>query len=345
MAHEILGARFMSRNIPAWHMIGTVVTDVKSAAEGLAIVDNGDPITIDMLPYSVEIPTYGTWMPDNRRAIVRRPTKDDPTPRHFGDVTDQYSLLQNSQLAELMDILIQNTSWGIETVGHLNYGRNIFFTAKDQNVHTVSGDPMALYFSMHDNRNGKDGLELMVGATRIVCQNTCTLARNTANSLITIPHHSDLLLESTWRMEVIAKMINAGNSMIDALNTLVDIPVQEADVMELATLLLPTKNTTRAMDMIAANDSRLVDRANTAIYAMQAQNARNEKGRMAIVENFKYLGGNNGWAAFNAVTEYIDHHSSKDTNNGRRVAAERTLFDSGVQKMRDTAYEYITALS
>ena len=344
MAHQIMGNRFMARQVPAWHMLGTVVDSCKTATEALAIIEGNDPVIMDLLPFQVNIPDYGVWIPDDTYNIVRRPTKDDPTPRLFGQVKDRYSLLQNSQLASIFDILTNNTSWGMETVGLLDYGKTIFFVATDQKEHTIAGDKVGTYFTMSDCRNGKDSLELMVGAIRVVCANTLSLAKGVANSTIKIPHHSDLSLETSWRMEVITKMINAGNSMVEALQSISDIPVLEDNMINLAESLTPLRKKTRASDMITANDSRLQDRAEQAIYAMEAYNDRMLELRSTMVDNYNYLVpvyGNTGWSAYNAVTGALDHQSSKSTQKSMEVAAQRTMFDQGFQDMRDKAYEYI----
>lgn len=331
MAHEIMGNRVMVRDVPAWHAIGDVVSDLGSASNALKHIHGDDPIIIDKLPYGVQVPGYGMWMPDDRYVLVRRPTADDPTPRNFGEVGPQYTLLQNEQIATLVDMLIDGSGgkWTMDTIGILRNGETIFFTLKDKDGFEIAGDDHKMYFALTDQRNGGMAIDMMATIIRIVCANTVRFALADNKARITIRHHSDLFKEVEWRMNIIAAAIKQGESMVKAMQKLPKIDISLDMLNKMLDELFPVPSAPATLELLSSGDPALVKRAQTAQYQYLNRIERNNRARQEIADNFVYLAdggyGYNGYSAMNALTGWIDHQSGKDTENGLRVMAERTM--------------------
>lgn len=345
MAHEIFGNRFMSRNVPAWHALGTVFTTRKSAKEALQEIDQQyGKIIIDKLPYGVQVPEYGMFTPEDEFMLVRRPTIDSPKPRAFGKVSGSYTVLQNEQLAEIFDTLLDNTGMSVETIGILHDGMTIFFTTLFDKEYTVGGDQVKMYFMLTDNRNGKEGLTLQATPVRVVCNNTLTLALSSKDNSLTLSHHSDLYLETAWRMEMITKAVKQGEGIVNALQTLTEIEVKHEKLDELLEAIFPLPKASRTLDLLGANNAVLQERGSQAQYHHEWRKQATLVTREEVKENMLYLAnGNpiNGWHAFNAVTGWIDHQSGKQTENGKRVMAQRSIEQT---ELRTKAYNAIKSL-
>lgn len=353
MAHEVMGTisggyRYLGRHVPPWWAIdGYVIEGEISAEDALKQIDNDDPIVIDKLPYGVDVPGYGMFNPDNRFVIVRRPTHDSPNPVVFAEVGPQYEVLQNWQIAQLADMLIDGTAktknrWTLDTIGILKEGRTIFIGMKGDNF-IVAGDDHMLYFAVSDQRDGTEGIDFIATGTRIVCQNTFSFALKNNNNRITMRHHSDVFSEASWRINMIANLISAGNSMISALRTLESIVVTDKRFDTILTELFPLPRAPRTIELRASNVPELVSRGDVAAYQYENRTKQVKRAREQTKLNFENLAekyDRTGYAAFNAITEYIDHQSSKATSNGVRVAAERTL-SAEMDKLRGKAVALI----
>lgn len=346
--HELMGNRFMVRDVPAWHALGTVFTTELSATEAAQQI-GADEIQISKLPYQVDVPGFGLWTPDKRYVLIRHPTHDDPTPRNFGEVGADYCVLQNMQIAQLVDILIEGTKttktpWKLETAGILRDGETIFFALKGE-TYSIAGDDIGLYFGVSDQRNGGSAIDLAATPVKYVCANTLRMGLNAAKSRITIRHHQDLLAEVTWRMELITQAIASGKSMLESLKRLEKISIDENRAATILDKLFPTPKPPKSLDLSVSGVLELENRAAKAKYHHKWSKERNEKVKVEIKANYDYETekyGKTGWAMFNAVTGWIDHQSGKNTPNGKRVMAERSL-SAEMDELRTKAYNLIVA--
>lgn len=349
MAHQIFSNRVMVADKPAWHGLGTVFNGDENltAVQGLTRIEGDDPVVISMLPaLGFQVPGYGMWNPENSFKLIRHPMKDDPKPVDFGDVKGDYSLLQNNQIAQLVDILLEATSWRLETIGILNEGRDIFFSCKNGDT-TIAGDDVAMFFNVSDQRNGASAIDLSVGLTRIVCWNTLQMSLKNNSGRVTLRHHRDLFLETSWRMTVIRDLVNAGESMVGALRRLEQVEISQDRAFEIVNEVFPMPKAPKSIDLKAAiNHIELVNRGEKAEYKYGWQCQQVEINRNNVLENFTYntdlSGKSTGWELYNALTGAITHQMGKETVNGRRVAAERDL-SVQASDLRGKCYELIMA--
>lgn len=207
MAHEILGNRFISRNRPAWHELGTLFgNDERLSAEEAVKRVAGDidvrtfPVYFD-IPNRTLIPTLSKdaaqeldpeenseYEVGDQVVVVRMPTHDDPKPKTFGIVgknwiPDPYHVLA-SALNKLSD------TYRVETAGLLKNGSICFLTLKGT-PWDVKGDPMESYFTATFSLKPGEGHRVIVTDVRTVCWNTMVAALAQSNITLRIKHGAD----------------------------------------------------------------------------------------------------------------------------------------------------------
>jgi hypothetical protein len=183
----------------------------------------------------------------------------------------------------------------------------------------------------------------MVNLVRVVCSNTLTLAQK-GKDKVSIRHHSDIFEETSWRVNVIAQLNNAGMSMVNSLRRLKDITISMERLDKILDTLYEKPKQPRTIELKASTMPNLMKRAETAEYAYMRAVEVQARAKDDIKNNFEYLCdgyGNTGWSAYNAITGYLDHQASKDTENGRRVMAERAMFHQPTIELRTKAYHMI----
>ncbi len=345
MAHNVFGNRVMVRRVPAWHALGWVVEDMPSAVEALDTIENGRPMVIDKLPIEIDVPGFGKYNPDNKYAIIRRPTYDDAVPRMFGVVNADYGVLQNVDVARLADMLIDGSkgAWTLDTIGILKYGATIFMSLRGPQF-DVNGDDHGMYLGITDQRDGTSAVDFSASLTRMVCWNTVSYALGSAKERVTVRHHADILEEVTWRTEVIARLTNQGESMVNALRALNTIAMDDKKVNKILDELFPLPTAPATIELRSSNKPNLVERGETAEYqyAWRVESVKNA--RKEVFENYRAMSdngyGDNGYSLYNAITGWIDHQSGKDTDHGVQVMAQRSISDK-MNKFRADAMTLI----
>jgi hypothetical protein len=167
MSANIFGNRFYGHRLPAWHNLGICTEDDTSAVNALGLLTpyffEKRPVTIFMNNELVEVGDY---------AIVRSPVPDDPKERNFGYATKHYTIVQPLEICEIFD---ENVKQPVETLGMLGKGEKLFLTWKMPEF-DVKGDQVDLYGFVACGYDAKFGVSLNVVTTRVVCQNTWSIA-------------------------------------------------------------------------------------------------------------------------------------------------------------------------
>jgi phage/plasmid-like protein (TIGR03299 family) len=340
MAHNIMGNRFLGSK-PAWHNIGTIVSGV-SAEAGVKLI-NAD-YGIEKLPVGAYNPATQEYIIfEGDYMLVRQPTHDDPQPAKFGYVSENYELLQNTEIAAIVDKIIDGTSYKLDTIGVLGNGETIFFCLEN-GTHSVKGEEVKLYFTITDKRDGGSSLVMLACPVRVVCWNTLSLALRTAQASVNVRHNRGMLAETNWRADVIVRLHKAGDNIITALRKLESITVTDTQAEKILSKIFPMPTKPASMELKASNDTMLIQRADQAEYHYEWRKKQAAEAKNQILTNYERLNDEypaiaaTGWSMFNAVTEYVDHQRGKS----QMVRSRESLFGVG-QDIRDKAYEYILA--
>ena len=323
MPASIFGERFYGRREPAWHGLGTVFDGQVTAEE--AVESAGCAFQVNKQPlFYYDGSDYHRV--EERVALVREQTTD-AAPAVFGLVTENYQVVQNTDIARIISPLA--AEWPIETVGALGDGETIFFTL-DAGGSEIAGDEIRRFFLVTDTKTGGGSLKVAFTPVRVVCQNTLTTSLRQASATLTITHLHDPAAELELASAVV-KAANLAQAKVEAaLTALASINVDEEAIKQIlhAAYPLPKESRYLAFREIAEEiDSvGLSTRVAAAEERLTYYTSRVEAFREGATELYRKFCDEHSelaytpWAIYNAIVE------SEDWRRGAESVSESLLF-------------------
>jgi phage/plasmid-like protein (TIGR03299 family) len=347
MAHELDSTNgvvsFANSRSDAWHRLGESVGHAMTAQEALQSAHLAGwnvrkmPLQVPQEPLITE---NGGTTPDPLAVPEHYATvRTNPITGAIdvlGVVGSKYVPVQNDASCALLNALTDQSGAVFETAGALRGGREVFVTLKLPQSITFDGkdgskDRTDFYLAALNSHDGSSAYRFLVTPVRIVCANTQTAAIARAKASFAIRHtggaqiaiqEARAALRLSWRyvegFEAEAAALYAAAMDLD-------------EVREFAAELVN------------------VDQADTTA----ARNRRREQAN-SIVKLFVSsptvapISGTR-WAAYNAVSEYVDHvapvrgsRSSADAANARALRAVTT--GSSAQTMKIEAFRMLQTL-
>lgn len=337
----IFGERFYGTRKPAWHGIGQIFD--KALKPSVAVKKVGMDYTVQTYPmYSY--PVKGKKVESARLSILRSPTTDDPEWREFGTASGIYEVIQNADLAEMLDPLAEY--WPLETMGALQEGKTFFATLNTGGAE-IEGDPINGYFMLVDVKDGGTATKLVYTPVRVVCQNTLTSGLQQASISMSIQHITGARQQVEARVNLIAKAQHAIEETHEAFRQLAQTKVKTDDLIDsFFAKVYPLPKPPADMALVDYPQEDLGDvlfqkvkdsMYNYNYYTEQAQN--NQANSIMLYEKlndeFPSLAGSL-WHAYNSVVEYADYRM------GGQNPEVSTLFGS---RMREKTRAFKTAMS
>jgi phage/plasmid-like protein (TIGR03299 family) len=337
MAHEIDisldGTRqaFASARVAAWHGLGTVVDHAMSAAEALQLAHLAD-WNVRKAPITATVPfgagTLALPIPD-RFAIIR----DSPFERGqidtLGVVGSKYVPFQNEENTDIIDAIRGEAHGTFETAGALRGGRDVFVTTLLPETMLVGGvDPVRTYLAALNSHDGSSALRFLLTNVRVVCSNTQEAAIRGASTIFSRRHtragtdgiaiQARALLDLTFKYNVAFEA--EAEKMIQAT-------MSEAGFWDIVAELYP------------------VDEQSPNITQARAEGHR--QALMRAWSESETLDGihDTRWAAYQTVTEYLDHAIPVLGKSGEDAVAARHLAAIGLRRggVKAHAFDLLTA--
>lgn len=318
MAHELFGERFYGKRIPAWHGLGKVFEHEPTAVE--AFEEAGLMYTVSKAPVFVYV--NGDYQRvDDQWGLVRDPVEDDPQHRLFGLVGDQYQVLNNADIAPIVDVL--SAHWPIETVGALKDGRTIFVSLK-AGLDEVGGDELAKYFLLTDTKDGTGGaLKLAFTPVRVVCQNTLTAALYRNTNQFSLIHSGKLEQDLRGAVEIIAASQRQEKQVMATFRQMAKLHLEDEALQRIVEYAYPLPSIGRWGKHVETIKDLQVSR--DVIKRIEDQKAERElvrdrvlQRREAVMEMYERfcsehstLGGT-PWAMYNAIVEFEDYRKGRN---------------------------------
>jgi len=300
MAHDLTiredgSVEFFSAVTKGWHELGQTT---------LAKVTSSEAIKVAKLDWEVEqVPCLHQGVdgellqvPDNY--IVRR--KDTLAP--LSVMSAKYTPIQNQEVFDFADSIIGEGQAVWDTAGSLAGGRKIFMQVELEGKLFLNSNPddttvkRVLFVSSHD---GSKALQGMITPVRVVCQNTLNAALGNRTNTFKVFHRKNY----QSKKEEAAKVLQLAHAYYEDLQVVMN---QLAEKEVSATFMEAFVNSL----MPASKDE---------------VPTRTENRRAQIVSLFSTGRGNNGktaWDAYNAVTEFVDHHSVGRLSTTRTLRSE-----------------------
>lgn len=324
MAAKIFGTRVLVRKEPAWHQLGTVIEadDMITPRQGLRRA--GLTYHFEKQPLYFQDPETQELRPVPEVAVVRSPTRGDEQWRYISTVHKSYGLLQNEDLAELLEPLVER--WPIETIGALGHGETTFMTLRAGTT-DIKGEALDQYFLLTDNRQGIQAVHMGMTSIRVVCQNTLSMALRAKDSaLIRLKHFASIKQDLTVLRDIMQQMEQQQLRVNRVFTELAEKTVTSDDVQQIiaAAYPLPTTRAKALLDQFGTpllqqrvNDTDVLANAAVALqddHYQQVLAMRRETNLLYVrlSDEYPHIGGT-AWAAYNAVAEQSDKPRGRST--------------------------------
>ena len=319
MAHDLATTNgrtaMMYAGETPWHGLGTKLDEPATAA---------DAITAAGLDYQVDLRSVSTddGIPiPKRKAVIRSDTN-----QVLGVVGNSYQPIQNHQCFGFLDSVVADGELRYHTAGALGQGEKVWMLAQIPGEIRVknSDDVTEQYLLLSNSHDGSSSLTIMPTNIRVVCSNTLSMAecrgRGQGASII---HKGDLTAKVGEAQEV----LGFAKRFYDDL---------DAKINHLA------RHYPSHRQLQAFFESLYPDRENQS--NSRAKNIRRELFRLfedGIGQDIPEI-RHSTWAAFNAVTEFVDHHRSARGSSAEERASRRlesAWFGSG-SRLKGEAWKF-----
>lgn len=307
-------AMFSSRGMVPWHGLGTVIQE-DAATSADAIKYAGLDYSLFKNPlWSIDGEGNKIEVPENF-AVVRGDTN-----AVLGVVGKNYKIFQNSEAFEFFDSVIGEKLAVYETAGALHGGKIVWILAKLPTEIRIpkTDDVSNAYVMLATSHDGSMSVTMMPTIVRVVCNNTFTLAIRdySVERGIKMRHTKNM----SAKIDIARQRLGIVNQQIDEYNSQVE--------------LLSSRRFTKT-ELQQYVESLFPDN-NEAKHNTRTENMREEIYKNWAETEFAQIEGT-AWAAFNAVTKFVDHQrSTKGTDDTDRANNRMysVLMSSGAVKKR-----------
>lgn len=309
MAHLFESGLFVSE--PAWHGLGVLLPDAP---------DVDTAIKCAGLDWEVgHMPIYtGSGTPvENHRLVMRLSDGSQ-----FGVVGLDHTIVQNRHAFDWIRPMVESGDVAIEAAGSLMEGRRVWILGKVRNAmaDVVPNDPVQSYVLFAHGHDGSLAVRAGFTTTRVVCQNTLSMALGAGKNLLKFKHTAGV----HDRLAVAREAFDMQRAQLKA----------NVDVYRmLATKRLGDRNLERyireTLSEGAANDLTIKVRNVDAIVRLAHEGRGAKPGTL--------------WGGFNAVTEWATHERGRTADSRQNS----NWFGNGselIQRALDTAVKYAEKL-
>jgi len=299
MAHDLTQnekgeTEFFSAVTKGWHRLGQTSDRQLTAEE--AIKEARLDWEVEQVPVYHQAGDEMLEVPD--QYCVRRTDNN----RVMSVMSKRYQMIQNHETFSFADEIIGSGRAVWDTAGSIAGGRVVFMQVELEGRLFLKSNPddqtvkKVLFINSHD---GSKALMGMITPVRVVCQNTLNAALGSKSNQFKIYHRKNF----QSKKDEAAKILGLASAFYDDLQTVMDTlaeqQVSKTYVEGFVNSLMPATK----------------DEVST-----RTENRRNQ-----ITSLFSTGRGNNGetkWDLFNAVTEYVDHHSVGRVTESRMDRSE-----------------------
>ena len=288
----VIAEMFYTGDTP-WHGYGQKLDAPATAQEA---------ITAAHLDWEVGLePVYARILPGGKTGIGNRDYSiEDPyrfvrrqdNKQILGMRTSRYSIVQNRDAFGLFDAVIGPGQGVYHTAGALRGGKVVRILAKVGDTReVVKGDEVEPYVLLSTSHDGSLPLQMRPTLVRVVCSNTLSYAmrRKDFSDVVTIRHTGNVANKAVEARKALGLTKVYFDRMMEGVEQLTKASMTESQMRTFAlSLYTPT-----------GDDSM----------HRYTQEAMSKLGELFVVGRGQHLPGVRGtaWAAYNAVTEYVDY--------------------------------------
>ena len=330
MSHEIethqgQAAAIFGR-VDAWHRLGTTVAGRAFTAEEAMTLGHLGGWDVRKCP--IQSPVLGedgvhlVEVPNRYATIRTNPFTGQP--EALGVVGETYTVIQNEQHAEFLNLLVDESGAIFDTAGSLRGGRQTFVTLQMPQTMTIGQvDEVRLNIAALNSHDGSMAFRLLVTPVRVVCANTQAAALRDARASWSTRHTN-----------------GAAESVTEARNTLgLTFKYAEAFQAEAEAMIQQTMTDGQFWAMVGEIFPEPAEDASKRTQTAAQDRADRLEHLWADAATQQAIRGTR-WAGYQAVTEYLDHYAAVRTKGDKATArAQRTLTSPDVDRLKATAWQ------
>ncbi|MEU8660633.1 DUF932 domain-containing protein [Actinoplanes philippinensis] len=327
MAHELETlangqTAFASANVSAWHRLGQITEGCMTAEEAMKQAWLGGWNVRKIALSGMEVTENGITRIDSPdKWMTVRTNPQTGATEYLGVVGDDYTCVQNEEVAEVLNLLADESGAHFETAGSMRGGKSVFVTMKlPEAMKLADVDEIDLYLAATTSHDGTASLRVDATPVRIVCANTQRMAYKRSKGSYTFRHTSNVKTKISEAREAIG-LVWKHFTAFEA----------EAEKMINETL------TMGEFEKIVAQVWPLADDASDAT----KNNAKQRMGTLRYLirdaDTQKAIKGTR-WAGYQAITEFVDHFAPAKSDEAR---ATRALTNAGTD-IKGRAFELLT---
>ena len=324
MAHELATtngrtAMFSAGEAP-WHALGTRLDVPATAREAISAAGLDYDVTL------ADLATTGGIPVPSRKAVVRSDTDDV-----LGVVGNSYVPVQNRQAFCFLDAIAADGGIRYHTAGALRKGERIWLLAKLPGLIRVrfSEDVTEKYLLLSNSHDGSSALRVFFTPIRVVCSNTLAMAdRGGKGEGIAIRHQGNLPAKVREAREVLGLARRYYDDLDGRVDFLAGHHPTAAQLARYFEALYP--------DPAEGGNGRARN-VRDALYNLF------ERGKGQEIPAIRHT----SWAAYNSVTEFVDHRRSTRGRDDRERGNNRldsAWFGSGA-RLKERAFQLALAMA
>lgn len=324
MSHEV---ETFAGHGAAWHGLGVNVDHEMTAEECFALAGldwevEKRPMEV-LIGETVEQMQRYVQVPD-KQAVLR--TSDNTV---LGVVGNRYECIQNSECFNFIDTIVGDGLAMYHTAGSLFNGKIVFITLKFPENVMVGNDIVEKYLLLTNAHDGSSALHGRMTPTRVVCANTLgmALSKNTTHK-VSIRHTKNWEVKAKEARELLKLTDFYYKNMSESFNRLLDTSFNDDQILDFVSKVFPKTKSEKTGEPILSTQTKKIRKQVVDL-------AYNGKGQ-ADIKNTK-------WAAFNGVTEYIDHYATTRATGDRNadeVKMNSVLLGTGAE-VKQRAYNIL----
>lgn len=302
-----------------WHKLGVRLDNPDTAAEAIEAAQLD--WTVITKPIYIRNDAGGFEEVAGKSAIVREDTGEV-----FSVMGNGYQPFQNTSSGDLLNSLVAQGEAVFHTAGSIYGGKRIWFLVKlPDDVEVIPGDPIQPFILLSNSHDGSQALRIQLTPIRVICANTLSFATRERGGFYA-KHTRNVGTKAAEAREILG-MAHAYYEMfartVDQLvNTRMTVWDQQRYLQEVYRF--------KADKPYADQDHRIVKAYESTLDLLNHPS--------------NLIGGIQGtaWAAFNAVTYYVDHEKVVRSSLDRRDDSQldSSWFGSGAE-LRQRAYELL----
>jgi phage/plasmid-like protein (TIGR03299 family) len=314
MAHNLMeDRRMMYVGETPWHGLGKKLDKPATASEAIEAAE---------LDYEVEkrkIRVDGDGIIPGHYATVNKANN-----KPLGIVGEKYTVVQNKDAFGFFDKLVGEGQAIYHTAGALGDGERIWLLAKlPKDLLIFKEDVVEKYLCLTNSHNGWSSLRVYFTPIRVVCQNTLNASLGAVKDGVTIRHSGNILSKVDEARRILGLALDFYGKFDEQAVAMSSYKLTQSGVGGYFDTVLGVedKESTAAINRAQVTKNRLLELF--------------EKGKGNDQKSIRH----SVWAAYNAVTEYVDHEKTVKNEDEKAGGRLNSIWFGAGARLKERAFE------